>query len=65
MVYDMQRNEFPTNYIAEGETGAQRIRLSDINSFLEVQQVGMTDEGKLWMHSDPISQQNKAIKTKV
>ncbi|XP_048254327.1 nicastrin-like isoform X1 [Haliotis rufescens] len=56
MVYDMDSNstQFPQE-INEKVVSLQEIRLDDIHSFVEVSQVGLRDQGKLWIHTDPIT----------
>ncbi|XP_046577349.1 nicastrin-like [Haliotis rubra] len=56
MVYDMDSNssQFPQD-IKKDVVSLQEIRLENIHSFLEVNQVGLRDQGKLWIHTDPIT----------
>ncbi|XP_067679612.1 nicastrin-like isoform X2 [Haliotis asinina] len=56
MVYDMESNstQFPQE-IKKNVVSLQEIRLENIHSFLEVNQVGLRDQGKLWIHTDPIT----------
>uniref|UniRef100_A0A673H713 Nicastrin n=1 Tax=Sinocyclocheilus rhinocerous TaxID=307959 RepID=A0A673H713_9TELE len=48
MVYDMERNDFV-------------IDLNNVHSMLEIGQVGLRSGRSLWMHSDPVSRQNKSV----
>uniref|UniRef100_A0A672RFP2 Nicastrin n=1 Tax=Sinocyclocheilus grahami TaxID=75366 RepID=A0A672RFP2_SINGR len=48
MVYDMERNDFV-------------IDLNNVHSMLEIGQVGLRRGRSLWMHSDPVSRQNKSV----
>uniref|UniRef100_A0A672RFU4 Nicastrin n=1 Tax=Sinocyclocheilus grahami TaxID=75366 RepID=A0A672RFU4_SINGR len=52
MVYDMERNDFV-------------IDLNNVHSMLEIGQVGLRRGRSLWMHSDPVSRQNKSVDTEV
>ncbi|XP_016320246.1 nicastrin, partial [Sinocyclocheilus anshuiensis] len=52
MVYDMERNDFV-------------IDLNNVHSMLEIGQVGLHRGRSLWMHSDPVSRQNKSVDTQV
>lgn len=47
MVYDMQHNEFVMD-------------LKNIDSMLEIGQVGLSSGRDLWMHSDPVSRKNSS-----
>uniref|UniRef100_A0A8C5GLM1 Nicastrin n=1 Tax=Gouania willdenowi TaxID=441366 RepID=A0A8C5GLM1_GOUWI len=52
MVYDMENNQFPLD-------------LDNIHSVLEVSQVGLHSDSKLWLHSDPVSRKNSSVKEEV
>uniref|UniRef100_A0A673H3U5 Nicastrin n=1 Tax=Sinocyclocheilus rhinocerous TaxID=307959 RepID=A0A673H3U5_9TELE len=52
MVYDMERNDFV-------------IDLNNVHSMLEIGQVGLRSGRSLWMHSDPVSRQNKSVDIEV
>ncbi|KAK9538522.1 hypothetical protein VZT92_003685 [Zoarces viviparus] len=52
MVYDMQNNQFAVD-------------LDNIHSVLEVGQVGLRAESKLWLHSDPVSRKNSSVDEEV
>ncbi|XP_044305125.1 nicastrin isoform X1 [Varanus komodoensis] len=52
MVYDMQNGKFP-------------IKLDNIHSFLELGQVALRINSKLWMHTDPVSQKDPAAKQSI
>ncbi|XP_069115841.1 nicastrin-like [Argopecten irradians] len=54
IVYDMENAKFPAEPIA-GETHVHPINLRHISHFVEVNQLGLRDDGKLWIHTDPIS----------
>uniref|UniRef100_A0A8C1Z7L6 Nicastrin n=1 Tax=Cyprinus carpio TaxID=7962 RepID=A0A8C1Z7L6_CYPCA len=48
MVYDMEKNDFV-------------IDMNNVHSMLEIGQVGLRSGQRLWMHSDPVSRQNKSL----
>ncbi|KAM6919518.1 nicastrin [Lycodopsis pacificus] len=52
MVYDMQNNGFAVD-------------LDNIHSVLEVGQVGLRADSKLWLHSDPVSRKNSSVDEEV
>uniref|UniRef100_A0A8C1Z7A1 Nicastrin n=1 Tax=Cyprinus carpio TaxID=7962 RepID=A0A8C1Z7A1_CYPCA len=52
MVYDMEKNDFV-------------IDMNNVHSMLEIGQVGLRSGQRLWMHSDPVSRQNKSVDTEV
>uniref|UniRef100_A0A8C1KEM3 Nicastrin n=1 Tax=Cyprinus carpio TaxID=7962 RepID=A0A8C1KEM3_CYPCA len=52
MVYDMEKNDFV-------------IDMNNVHSMLEIGQVGLRSGRSLWMHSDPVSRQNKSVDTEV
>ncbi|NWX93730.1 NICA protein, partial [Nothoprocta pentlandii] len=52
MVYDMEKDKFP-------------LRLSNIHSFIELNQVALRNNSVLWMHTDPVSRKNESIQTQV
>uniref|UniRef100_A0A9J8BSX0 Nicastrin n=1 Tax=Cyprinus carpio carpio TaxID=630221 RepID=A0A9J8BSX0_CYPCA len=52
MVYDMEKNDFV-------------IDMNNVHSMLEIGQVGLLSGRSLWMHSDPVSRQNKSVDTEV
>ncbi|KAK3107790.1 hypothetical protein FSP39_022233 [Pinctada imbricata] len=54
VIYDMGRAEFPTKY-KDGQTQLHNINLKKLHSIVEVNQLGHRDDGKLWMHTDPLS----------
>ena len=54
MIYDMEGGKFPTQY-KSGETHLHNIRLNNLHSIVEVNQLGHRDENKLWIHTDPLS----------
>ncbi|XP_064651115.1 nicastrin-like [Lineus longissimus] len=64
MVYDMEKFKFPREYKTDVEE-ASNINMSHISHFIEVNQVGLRDGGDLWIHTDPISSRNTAIKKEV
>ena len=61
MVYDMEHRNFPLDYGHH----LSEISLHHIDSIVEVNQLAHTDEGKLWIHSDPVSGSNASIATEV
>uniref|UniRef100_A0A671VZN5 Nicastrin n=1 Tax=Sparus aurata TaxID=8175 RepID=A0A671VZN5_SPAAU len=48
MVYDMQSNQFAVD-------------LDNVHSVLEIGQVGLRADSKLWLHSDPVSMKNSSV----
>ncbi|NWI89355.1 NICA protein, partial [Pitta sordida] len=52
MVYDMEQDKFP-------------LRLENIHSFLELNQVALRNDSVLWMHTDPVSRMNKSMEEQV
>lgn len=52
MVYDMENDKFP-------------LRLDNIHSFVELNQVALRNGSVLWMHTDPVSQMNESVKVQV
>ena len=64
IVYDMLRQQFPVK--PQSEADPAPISLQNIHSFFEVSQVGLHDNSKeVWLHTDPLSLQDKDIKTQV
>uniref|UniRef100_A0A671W029 Nicastrin n=1 Tax=Sparus aurata TaxID=8175 RepID=A0A671W029_SPAAU len=52
MVYDMQSNQFAVD-------------LDNVHSVLEIGQVGLRADSKLWLHSDPVSMKNSSVNNEV
>ncbi|KAM4644558.1 nicastrin isoform 2-T2 [Amazona ochrocephala] len=52
MVYDMEKDKFP-------------LRLDNIHSFVELNQVALRNESVLWMHTDPVSRMNASVDVQV
>uniref|UniRef100_A0A8B9U0K7 Nicastrin n=1 Tax=Anas zonorhyncha TaxID=75864 RepID=A0A8B9U0K7_9AVES len=52
MVYDMEKDKFP-------------LRLDNIHSFVELNQVALRNGSVLWMHTDPVSWMNESVQTQV
>ncbi|TDH05653.1 hypothetical protein EPR50_G00124550 [Perca flavescens] len=52
MVYDMQNNQFAVD-------------LDNVHSVLEIGQVGLRANSKLWLHSDPVSRKNNSVNAEV
>ncbi|XP_045210180.2 nicastrin-like isoform X2 [Mercenaria mercenaria] len=52
MVYDMENNLFPSSVTGKY---IQKINFRHISHFVEVNQLAYRDEGKVWIHTDPIS----------
>ncbi|KAG7525022.1 nicastrin [Solea senegalensis] len=52
MVYDMQNKQFPLD-------------LDNIHSVLEIGQVGLRADSRLWLHTDPVSRRNDSINQEV
>lgn len=61
MVYDMKQRQFPYKF----DTYLSPIELQHINSFIEVNQLAFRDNGKIWIHTDPLSKHDVSIKTEV
>ncbi|XP_061189000.1 nicastrin-like isoform X2 [Saccostrea echinata] len=54
MIYDMDNNALPLN-----------LKMNHIDKILEVNQLAFRDEGKIWIHSDPISRREPNISTEI
>ncbi|NWU73065.1 NICA protein, partial [Pterocles burchelli] len=52
MVYDMEKDMFP-------------LRLENIHSFVELNQVALRNDSVLWMHTDPVSRMNESVQEQV
>ncbi|NWI62896.1 NICA protein, partial [Todus mexicanus] len=52
MVYDMEKDKFP-------------LRLDNIHSFVELNQVALRNDSTLWMHTDPVSRMNGSVEAQV
>ncbi|NXM28132.1 NICA protein, partial [Oxyruncus cristatus] len=52
MVYDMEQDKFP-------------VRLDNIHSFVELNQVALRNGSILWMHTDPVSRMNQSVDVQV
>ncbi|XP_009081150.1 PREDICTED: nicastrin, partial [Acanthisitta chloris] len=52
MVYDMEKDKFP-------------LRLDNIHSFVELNQVALRNDSVLWMHTDPVSRMNESVDVQV
>uniref|UniRef100_A0A3B3CTY0 Nicastrin n=1 Tax=Oryzias melastigma TaxID=30732 RepID=A0A3B3CTY0_ORYME len=52
MVYDMAKNDFTVD-------------LDNIHSILEVGQVALGPDSRLWLHSDPVSKRNSSVNVEV
>ncbi|NXE99524.1 NICA protein, partial [Menura novaehollandiae] len=52
MVYDMEQEKFP-------------LRLENIYSFVELNQVALRNDSILWMHTDPVSRMNESVEAQV
>ncbi|NXN26790.1 NICA protein, partial [Nycticryphes semicollaris] len=52
MVYDMEKDKFP-------------LRLDNIYSFVELNQVALRNNSVLWMHTDPVSRMNASVEVQV
>ncbi|XP_031949568.1 nicastrin [Corvus moneduloides] len=52
MVFDMEQEKFP-------------LRLENIGAFLELGQVSLRQDSVLWMHTDPVSRQNRSVDSQV
>uniref|UniRef100_A0AAQ5X8A0 Nicastrin n=1 Tax=Amphiprion ocellaris TaxID=80972 RepID=A0AAQ5X8A0_AMPOC len=52
MVYDMENNQFTVD-------------LDNVHSVLEIGQVGLHGESRLWLHSDPVSRRNSSVNEEV
>ena len=61
LLYDMERGKFPYEYNPNLGPGLQPINISHIGYFIELGQVALPQNGKLFLHSDPISMGNSLI----
>ncbi|XP_008293241.1 nicastrin [Stegastes partitus] len=52
MVYDMENNQFTVD-------------LDNVHSVLEIGQVGLRANSRLWLHSDPVSMRNSSVNEEV
>ncbi|XP_070829864.1 nicastrin [Chaetodon trifascialis] len=52
MVFDMQNNNFAVD-------------LDNVHSVVEIGQVGLRTDSKLWLHSDPVSRKNSSVNDEV
>ncbi|XP_041660151.1 nicastrin [Cheilinus undulatus] len=52
MVYDMQNKQFTVD-------------LDNVHSVLEIGQVGLRADSRLWLHSDPVSRKNSSVNEEV
>ncbi|XP_063295513.1 nicastrin isoform X1 [Pelobates fuscus] len=52
MVYDMEKGKFP-------------VKLSNIHSFIELNQVALRNNSLLWIHTDPLSRNNDSVNAEV
>ena len=60
----MGKKQFPSA-LKSGDPGPQPIGLENIEHYLELSQLGVPEQGKVWLHSDPISRRVKEINDKV
>ncbi|XP_074653328.1 nicastrin-like [Tubulanus polymorphus] len=60
MVYEMEKDFFPQKISSDWD-GLANINLTHISEFIEVSQVGFPENGKLWLHTDPVSQADSAV----
>lgn len=52
MVHEMKQDNFPEN---QDKYNLQEINLSHISHFVEVNQLAYRDQGKVWIHTDPVT----------
>uniref|UniRef100_A0AAX7SSL8 Nicastrin n=1 Tax=Astatotilapia calliptera TaxID=8154 RepID=A0AAX7SSL8_ASTCA len=52
LVYDMENKQFPLD-------------LDNVHSVVEIGQVGLHGESKLWVHTDPVSRRNSSVNEEV
>ncbi|XP_023280200.1 nicastrin isoform X2 [Seriola lalandi dorsalis] len=52
MVYDMQNNQFAVD-------------LDNVHSVLEIGQVGLRADSRVWLHTDPVSRRNSSVNKEV
>ncbi|XP_071346885.1 nicastrin [Trachinotus anak] len=52
MVYDMENSQFVVD-------------LDNVHSVLEIGQVGLRNDSKLWLHTDPVSRRNSSVNKEV
>ena len=60
VVYDMQKKEFP-----QIPPSTQQIGLEDIDFFIELSQLGLVENSKFYLHSDPNSARDADVRDKV
>ena len=60
----MKHNVFPMKE-ENGITTLHLVNLSHISHFVEVNQLGYQDDGKIWVHTDPISGRQPNISPEV
>ena len=60
----MEHNVFPMKE-EDGITTLHLVNLSHISHFVEVNQLGYQNDGKIWVHTDPISGQQHNISQEV
>lgn len=63
LLYEMEHGFFP-GFLENGSTGAARIYPHHIRNFIEVSQVGIPEDGSLWLHTDPLSNRDPDVKQK-
>ena len=63
-LYEMDKDRFPRK-LEKSVTLPKLIKLGHISHLIELRQLGKRDQGKLWMHTDPISKKSKWISDQV
>ena len=63
MLYDMSEGEFPHLLARESDRdeALHRIRPQHIGWYIELSQLGRSEDDALWLHTDPISRQNATV----
>ena len=64
MVYDMRHGQFP--YKPDNDTSQPAfVDVDDIAYYIELKQLGLAEDGKLYAHTDPITQEDQHTKQQV
>ncbi|XP_041373113.1 nicastrin-like isoform X2 [Gigantopelta aegis] len=64
MLYEMEKGRFPSK-LKDGIRMLKLINITHVSHFVELRQLGLRDEGKLWIHSDPLSRRTGKIDTEI
>ena len=64
LLWDMQRDDFPYKP-RNDDVGMARIHPSKISHYLELSQLGRDVDGKLFLHTDPVTRGNATTNVEV